>query len=69
MSRDVWGRYVERTGITNALIADVMRAVAEGRAAAGDTEGARRARAGARRLQRKDGPGHRRHVRTKLEGT
>lgn len=69
MSRDRLGRWDSPDTVTNALIADVLRAAAAGRAANGDMAGARRLRADARRLERRDGAGHRKHVRTRLAGT
>lgn len=54
--------------VDNQVIADILRSVADMRAANDDQEGAKRARAGARVVEGRDGPGerYRKHRRTQI---
>lgn len=63
-------RHTLRGAVYGRELGDLLRAVAKGREANGDTEGAKRARVSARLAERRDGPGerYRRHVRTRAKG-
>ena len=54
-----------RGAVSRRELGDLLRAVAVGRDVNGDHDGAKRARAGARAIERRDGPGARKHRRTR----